>query len=286
MTEKQTSNLIHAVEITEEARFDYEECLFDCRASRTWDDCLIEVCGEAGRQAAENMREAKKGLYKAKHALTKYLRETERKYCETIDELQANTEAAQKAVGRVNKRYQPLHTKTFAVFDNELAEPPLRKINAREIASYCADYITETDRRGRLNEYTAYLRVEYYDDRLKAELVFFLTRGRRMGNMQFWKLCHIRADDEFTAELEDSGAIREFVKDKLPELTDEITTDFVVADRVRRVLRETEKTTFAGVLEETLNEFEFENDKRMATAILLAKKHLRVGWDERLIRRA
>ena len=111
-----------------------------------------------------------------------------------------------------------------AVFDYEElvgAQPPIRDIK-QEVETYLN--ITAARARG------YYFRVKYYDEAIDRMLMLFLYKGEKFGRMQVWKVTGICFAEDWTAEQEESGQIRFWLKTKICDLPPEV--DWVVKYRV------------------------------------------------------
>lgn len=75
-----------------------------------------------------------------------------------------------------------------------------------------------------------YLRLKYFDELSNNMLFLFFYRGMSFGKMQMWKLSGICLEDEWSAEDEYDGLIRNWLKTQIEDLPNEV--DWVVSFRV------------------------------------------------------
>lgn len=74
-----------------------------------------------------------------------------------------------------------------------------------------------------------YFRVKYYDESTDKMLMLFIYKIDLLACMQLWELAGICLAEDWTEELEDSGAIRNWLKTKIENIP--IEEDWVVRYR-------------------------------------------------------
>jgi len=91
---------------------------------------------------------------------------------------------------------------------------------------------------GRLSRFSGYyFRTKYLDETTDRMLMLFVYKGKAFGCMQLWEIRGICPAEDWTADLEEDGQIREWLNSKLdpPE-----TTDWVWDLRLKEWQREKE----------------------------------------------
>ena len=154
-----------------------------------------------------------------------------------------------------------------AVFDYmALTGKPLQTLVLKR---ECEEYIAYMQKAGRLNGY--YFRTKYYDENLDRMLMLFFYKGKRLRMIQIWNLCGVCYADDWSQELEESGAVRVWLKTKIAELPQE--DDWAVEVRVKHILQTTQKTLFENILKEIEDAFKCFGDKETAKEMAFLQSH-------------
>ena len=116
-------------------------------------------------------------------------------------------------------------------YEDEFDGMPMPKY---DLKAEVEDYILFQKKDGRLC-YDYYFRVRYFDETQDEMLMLFLYKGRKTACMQEYDLCGLCRESDWSQELEDDGAIRNWLKSKLE--TDE-KTDWVWDYRIWKAEQE------------------------------------------------
>ena len=139
-----------------------------------------------------------------------------------------------------------------------------------EMKTEVEEYITHQTKENR-TPWWGYFRCKYYDEDSDKMLMLFFYRGDRLSIMQFWNLVGICLAEDWTQDAEDNGEIRNWLKCRITDLSEE--EDWVIAYRVNRIIKETNKTKYEEVLKEVLNEFDCERDKEVAEQVAFLQSY-------------
>lgn len=156
-----------------------------------------------------------------------------------------------------------------AVFDYEDCLE-LGKIYKPNIKAEVEEYINNFNKSGRLL-WQRYFHCKYYDEDNDKMLMLFFYKGERLSVMQFWNLAGICLAEDWTQDAEDDGEIRNWLKCRITDLPEE--QDWVIAYRVNKIIKETNKTKYEEVLKEVLNEFNCERDKEVAEQVAFLQSY-------------
>lgn len=156
-----------------------------------------------------------------------------------------------------------------AVFDYEVCLQ-LGKLDKRSLKAEVEEYIDNMNKSGRLL-YDRYFRCKYFDEDSENMLMLFFYRAEKLSIMQFWNLAGICFEEDWSKEAEDNGEIRNWLKAKITDVTEE--RDWVIAYRVNIIIKETEKTKYEEVLKEVLNDFDNSRDKEAAKEVALLQSY-------------
>lgn len=137
----------------------------------------------------------------------------------------------------------------------------LTRFDKQTLKRETEEYITRQERTECI-PWWDYFRCDYIDEDSGWRLKLFIYKRARLGLMQYWDLAGVCLAEEWTQEAEDDGLIRVWLQSKVEDIPD--GEDEAVAVRVRKILRETEKTLFENILEEVESDFECERDKEVA----------------------
>ena len=116
-------------------------------------------------------------------------------------------------------------------YEDEFGGMPMPKY---DLKAEVEDYILFQKKDGRLC-YDYYFRVRYFDETQDEMLMLFLYKCRKTACMQEYDLCGLCRESDWSQELEDDGAIRNWLKSKLE--TDE-KTDWVWDYRIWKAEQE------------------------------------------------
>ena len=158
----------------------------------------------------------------------------------------------------------------------DLLDMGFHNLNQRTLKAEIEFYLTSQDSSGRLPLWE-YFRFDYEDEFIRLPLKLFIFKGVRLGPMQFWELRGVCQEDDWDEDFEHEGQIRAWVNSLLaPPDSD----DWVIAHRVNQVLKNTTKTKWHKVLQEVLNEFECERDKKLAKELAISKSLFFAGGSD------
>jgi hypothetical protein len=194
--------VIHTVNITDAAVFDYEYCLIDPPYKVSWKHCI---------RAAKGNR-----------------------------------------------------AKAFEIA--ERFDEPLIKLDQRKLKTEVGEYIGYLYSAGRI-PWWGYFRADYEDDATGEQLKLFIKKGQSFRLMQNWDIVGICKAEDWTEDDEYDGRIRAWYTSEYYGQEQEVPKDcydWAVAARVHKLIQNTEKTLFKNVLQEVVNEFDNETDKRDA----------------------
>lgn len=137
----------------------------------------------------------------------------------------------------------------------------IKGFNWQKMKCEVEEYMTHQARANRI-PWWGYFRCKYYDEKSDSMLMLFIYKSNKLSIMQHWDLAGVCLAETWTQELEDSGFIRSWLKVKVQDIPE--SEDWVIRERVTRVLEETTKTKLIKVLQEVTNEFECKRDKEIA----------------------
>jgi len=140
----------------------------------------------------------------------------------------------------------------------------LERLDRRTLKAETEEYITRMTASGRI-PWWGYFRADYIDEDSGRRLKLFVYKRKRIGLMQYWDLSGVCEADDWTQDAEDDGLVRVWVETKTEDLPD--GDDWAVRVRVNEIIKRTEHTEYADVLEEVLNDFECERDKKEAERV-------------------
>lgn len=141
--------------------------------------------------------------------------------------------------------------------------------NKRKLKIELEEYLQRMGEAGRL-PWCGYFQCDFIDEKTGKTLKLFIQEGANFGYMQCWELVGVCLAKDWSIELEEDGYIRRWLKTKIEDAPDEIDDSIVL--RVAKVINNTMKTKFKNVLQEVLNEFENEEDKRVAEKLALLQE--------------
>ncbi len=123
------------------------------------------------------------------------------------------------------------------------------------------EYITHQSKENKL-PWWGYFRCKYYDEKSDSMLMLFIYKSCKLSIMQYWDLAGVCLAKDWTQELEDDGFIRSWLKVKIKDIPEQ--EDWVIRERVMKVLERTTKTKFEKVLKEVRDEFNNKRDQEVA----------------------
>lgn len=115
----------------------------------------------------------------------------------------------------------------------------LNAFNWRSMKAEVEEYITHQSNAGRI-PWWGYFRCKYFDEKSDKMLMLFFYKGESLSIMQFWNLAGVCFEEDWTEEAEDDGEIRNWLKCKIEDITDD--DDWVINERVNAILKHTQKT--------------------------------------------
>lgn len=122
------------------------------------------------------------------------------------------------------------------------------------------EYIDGMNRGGRL-VYDRYFRAKYLDERSGIMLMLFVYRSDKCGVMQLWNLMGVCPAEDYNAEDEYSGRIRNWLETKITDLDD---YDWVVRQRAVAIVSKAVYIITDEIREAVKDEFEYNRDKEAA----------------------
>jgi len=155
-----------------------------------------------------------------------------------------------------------------AIFDYK-EDLEFGSLNQGQLKKDVAEYIAIQHSSGRL-EGKQYFRCKYLDEKNNVMLMLFLYRGNKLSTMQYWLLSGICTADEWDEDSEDKGLIRLWLKTKVEDMPDGM--DEVVAQRVKEIIKNTNKTKWDNVLKEIVDAFNCDRDKGFAQKLAFLQR--------------
>lgn len=146
----------------------------------------------------------------------------------------------------------------------------IQNFNWSELKTEVEEYITHQTKENRI-PWWGYFRCKYYDEDNDKMLMLFFYKGERLSVMQFWNLAGICLAEDWTQDAEDDGEIRNWLKCRITDLPEE--QDWVIVNRVNRIIKETNKTKYEEILKEVLNEINCERDKEVAEQVAFLQSY-------------